>query len=294
MEVSLLNAFILKTLCQRFQLLLLSLCLPLGLTAQSEAEHAHFTSERLLKIAKSEEKIYQKIAEDPLFYSDDDLERRITELAHSYRNYLKDNPDDADAHILYGKLLRRMNQPNEAFTHFLKADELEPKVAVVKQQIGNHLAEAGEGDTALIYYLQAVELDPEVAIYQYGLGELLYSFGSDYIKEELYTRDAIDREMLKAFTKALQLDPENQDYQMRLGEAYYDQASPDWKAALLHWNKVRDKSELGIRTEIIDLHRARVMAELGRYEEAKALAESIDNPALQKSRQQVLDEIALH
>ena len=272
----------------------LSLSLPWALHAQSEQEHAHFTSERLLKIAESEEKIYQKIAEDPLFYSDDDLERRITTLAQSYHNYLSDHPDDADAHILYGKLLRRMNQPNEAFTHFLKADELEPKVAVVKQQIGNHLAEAGEGEAALIYYLQAVELDPEVAIYQYGLGELLYNFGKDYVEKELYTRDAIDREMLKAFKAAVRLDPENLDYQMRLGESYYDQASPDWKAALLHWNQVRDASELGIRTQIIDLHRARVMAELGRYEEAKTLADTVDNPALQKSRQQVLDEIALH
>ncbi len=264
------------------------------LSAQSEAEHANFTSERLLKIAESEEKIYQKIAEDPLYYSDDDLERRITTLAQSYHNYLSDNPNDAEAHILYGKLLRRMNQPNEAFTHFLQADELNPKVPVVKQQIGNHLAEAGEGEAALLYYLQAVELDPEVAIYQYGLAELLYNFGKDYIEKGLYTRDAIDREILKAFKQAAQLDPENLDYQMRVGEAYYDQASPDWKAALLHWNKVRDASQLGIRTQIIDLHRARVMAELGRYEEAKTLAETVDNPALQKSRQQVLDEIALH
>lgn len=264
------------------------------MSAQSEAEHANFTSERLLKIAESEEKIYQKIAEDPLYYSDDDLERRITTLAQSYHNYLSDNPGDAEAHILYGKLLRRMNQPNEAFTHFLQADELDPKVAVVKQQIGNYLAEAGEGEAALLYYLQAVELDPDVAIYQYGLGELLYNFGKDYIEKELYTRDAIDREILKAFRKAAQLAPENLDFQMRLGEAYYDQASPDWKAALLHWNKVRDASQLGIRTEIIDLHRARVMAELGRYEEAKLLAETVDNPALRKSRQQVLDEIALH
>ncbi|MGB0413326.1 MAG: tetratricopeptide repeat protein [Coraliomargarita sp.] len=283
-----------KTAHQQYRLLLLALCLPFGLSAQSEAEHANFTSERLLKLAESEEKIYQKIAEDPLYYSDDDLERRITTLAQSYHNYLSDNPEDAEAHILYGKLLRRMNKPNEAFTHFLKADELDPKVPVVKQQIGNHLAEAGEGEAALLYYLQAVELAPDVAIYQYGLGELLYNFGKDYIERELYTRDAIDREILKAFRKAAELEPENLDYQMRIGEAYYDQASPDWKAALLHWNKVRDASQLGIRTEIIDLHRARVMAELGRYQEAKALAETVENPALQKSRQQVLDEIALH
>lgn len=258
----------------------------------TEAEADAFASERLLTIAKKEEKIYQRLAEDPNFYSNEDLERRVRELAHSYSTYLSDHPNDPEAYILYGKLLRRMGRGNEAFTAFLQADKLDPNVAVVKQQIGTYLAEAGKAKAALLYYQQAVELEPTVALYHFGLGELLLNFGQDYIDTGIYTRDAIDREMLKCFKTAATLAPENFDYQMRLGEAYYDQASPEWKAALVHWSNLRREAQTGLQMEIIDLHRARVMGKLGRYEEAKELAGTVQNPALQMSKQQVLDEVS--
>jgi tetratricopeptide (TPR) repeat protein len=251
-------------------------------------------TEHLLDIAQKEEKIYKKIAEDPEFYSVEDLDRRINELVQSYSSYLTDNPDDVNALILYGKLLRRIDQTNQAFTAFLKADELDPEIAVVKQQIGTHLAEIGKGKAALPFYLRAVELESENAIYHFGLGQLLYNFKTDFIEDGIFTSDALDREMIKAFRKAASLEPENFDFQMRLGEAFYDMDSPDWRSALLHWDKVRKTINSTLRREIIDLHRARVLGKLGRIDEARALTESIHQPSLQQSRQQVIDEITLH
>lgn len=266
----------------------------LGSSLFSGISHAQtdLATERLLKITEREQKIYQKIAEDPEFYSDSDLQRRIEALLQSYSTYLTDNPDDVSALILYRKLLRRTEQTNQAFTAFLKADELNPKIAVVKQQIGTHLAEQGEGRAALPFYLQAVELEPETATYHFSLGQLLYEFRDDFISEGLFTRDAIDRETIKAFHSAASLEPENFDFQMRLGEAYYDQTSPDWKSALLHWDKLRKRIQGQVREEIVDLHRARVLGKLGRIEEAKKLCDSITLASLQSSRQRVLDEIA--
>ena len=43
-----------------------------------------FASKRLLDIASREEQIYKKIADDPEFYSAEDLDRRINELITSY------------------------------------------------------------------------------------------------------------------------------------------------------------------------------------------------------------------
>ena len=255
------------------------------------AQSSDFASVRLLDIAEREAKIYQKIADDPEFYSADDLDRRINELVQSYRAYLADQPDDASAYILYGKLLRRVEQYDQAFMAFLKADELDPELAVVKQQIGTHLAEQGKGKAALTFYLRAVELEPETAVYHFALGQLLQDFREEFLEDELFTLDALEREMLKAFRKAAELDGGNFDFQMRVGEAYYDLSSPDWKAALLHWNKLRKRAATGLQVEILDLHRARVLGKLGRVEEAVALTERVLNPALQKSRQQVLEEI---
>jgi tetratricopeptide (TPR) repeat protein len=257
-------------------------------------ETSDFATKRLHDIASSEEAIYKRIAADPEFYSAEDLDRRINELIKSYRTYLTDNTDDVSAFILYGKLLRRVDQREQAFTAFLKADELDPNIAVVKQQIGTHLAETGKGKAALTFYLRAIELEPDTAIYHFALGQLLYQFRDPFIEEGMFTADALDREIVKAFRAATIHEPENFDFQMRLGEAYYDLESPDWKSALLHWDKLRKTADEILRREIIDLHTARVLGKLGRGVEAKKLMLTVHQPSLQKSKQQVLDEIAQH
>lgn len=258
------------------------------------AQSTDFASSRLLAIAEKEALIYKKIAEDPEFYSEDDLERRMGDLIEAYTHYLTDQPDDVSAYILYGKLLRRTGQNEAAFKAFLKADELDPNIAVVKQQIGTHLADEGNGKAALPFYLLAVELEPETATYHFALGELLLAFRDTYIKESIFTQDALEREMLKAFRKAAALEPDNFEFQMRLGEAFYDLNSPDWKSALVHWNKLSKKTTTRIQGEVLALHRARVLGKLGRGEDAQALLEQVLSPALQKSKQQVIDEIAQH
>jgi tetratricopeptide (TPR) repeat protein len=268
-----------------------------GLVASSAAEtRSDLDSERLFAISSREDKIYQQIAADPEFYSAADLQRRIDELVRAYSAYLSDNPDDVSALILYGKLLRRIEQDEHAFNAFLKADALDPKIAVVKQQLGTHLAETGKGKAALTFYLSAVELEPRTPIYHFALGQLLYQFRDEFLEDQIFSRDALDREMLKAFHTAVQLAPDNFDTQMRLGEAYYDLASPDWKAALLHWDKLRKTvaPDQSLRREIIHLHKARVLGKLGRATEAKELAASVLQASLQRSKQQVLDEIAQH
>lgn len=270
-----------------------TICL-LFLTCLSLVQADDFASKRLLAIAEKEAQIYQKIAEDPEFYSEDDLDRRLNELVQSYRAYLVDQPDDASAYILYGKLLRRLNEYDQAFTAFLKADELDPQIAVVKQQIGNHLAEEGKGKAALTFYLSAIDLEPETAVYHFALGQLIYDFRHEFISENIFTQDALEREMLKAFRTAATLEPDNFDYQMRLGEAYYDLSSPDWRNALIHWKQVRKLAHSSLQNEILDLHQARVLGKLGRIEEARNLLEQVITPALQQSKQQVLDEIAQH
>ena len=253
-------------------------------------------TQRLYRISQQEQKIYHRLETDPDFYTDDDLEHELGEVLRAYSNYLSENPEDVSALVLYGKLLRRAGKNDLAFKVFLKADELDPAIAVVKQQIGNHLAETGNGKAALTFYLNAVELEPEVPEYNYALGEILHIFRDEFLSDQLFTRDAIDREMLKAFRMAARMDPENFDMQMRLGEAYYDLENPDWKNALLHWEKLRkatpDYNEL--RCQILDLHRARVLVTLGRQQEADELLNEVTQPGLQTTRQQILEEIARH
>ena len=49
-----------------------------------------------------------------------------------------------------------------------------------------------------------------------------------------------------------------------------------------------------LQVEILDLHSARALGKLGRSDEAKDLLDRIFNKALQNSKRQVLEEIAVH
>jgi tetratricopeptide (TPR) repeat protein len=255
-------------------------------------ERSDLATKRLTEIAGKEDSIYKKLAEDPDFYSADDLERHVRKLSESYHNYLEDYPEDVDALILYGKLLRRLDEKEAAFAIFLKADEIDPEIAVIKQQIGTHLAEQGKAKAALPFYLRAIELEPKTPEYHFSLGQLLYEFREQFLEDGIFTRDALEREMLKAFKLTAQLAPDDFDAQMRLGEAYYDLTSPDWKAALIHWNALRKNAESTLQREILDLHRAKVMGKLGRKTEAEKLLESVTMPSLQFSKQKVLQELS--
>ena len=260
-----------------------------GLFGQEQSDPA---TRRLFGITQQEQTLYRRLEENPDFYSAEDLSRRLSELALAYNNYLSDNPDDVSALILYGKLLRRLGENDLAFEVFLKADSIDPELAVVKQQIGNHLAETGNGKAALTFYLNAVQLDPNIPEYTYGLGELLHTFRDTFLREQIFTTHALDREMIKAFRRAAQLSPDSFDLQMRLGEAYYDLENPDWESALLHWEKLRKATPDydTLRCQILDLHRARVLIRLGRRAKAKELVDTITQPALQNSRQEILEE----
>ena len=253
-------------------------------------------TQRLYKISQREQNIYRQLETNPNIYTSKDLEHKLGEIILAYSNYLTENPNDISALILCGKLLRSVGENDRAFKLFLRADALDPKIAVVKQQIGNYLVETGNGKAALTFYLNAIKLEPEVPEYNYSLGETLYLFKDEFTQEGLFTQDSLDRQMLKAFKMAAQLDSENFDIQMRLGEAYYDLSTPDWKAALLHWERLRketpDYKEL--RCQIIDLHRARILAKLGRNEEAEKLVGKVTQPGLQASKKQVLEEMDPH
>jgi tetratricopeptide (TPR) repeat protein len=216
-------------------------------------------------------------------------ERRLRALGERYRLFVEDNPDHLYGRIIFGKFLRLVDDRERAHEQFRAADRLDPEVAVVKQQLGNYYFEKGEVTEALPYFLAARELDPEVAVYQYQVGEALAQGREALVEAGTYTRETVDRRMLAAFARAAELAPSVRDFQMRHAEAYFDVATPDWERALALWEGLAKGSDDEAEQAVIALQKARVLLELGRAEEARALARSVSQPALEQSRQRILD-----
>lgn len=256
-----------------------------------EVGGATMTERTLLDIVEQQEKIFADMAAGQL--PQDDFERRILNIQSRYDELVIRNPDNVDTLILYGKFLRRIDQNAMANTLFERADGLDPKLAVVKQQLGNYMAETDNHALALAYYMMALDLAPEEAAYHFGIGELLATFRDNFLADGVYTGDMLDRMILTAFAKAADLAPKDKDMAFRHGEAYYDIETPRWQEALGVWDTIGTRDDLTpFEKDVVRLHKARILCELGRNDEALSLLADDVEPFLKATRENLLKRAA--
>src|SRR5688572_1063817 len=93
----------------------------------------------------------------------EDLRGPIQDLVFGYEDYLKKYPEVAAGYVSYAMLLGQpvLDERKRAAALLLKANKLDPNLPIVKNQLGNYLAEEGKPLDALNYYLSAVKLAPE-------------------------------------------------------------------------------------------------------------------------------------
>jgi len=219
-----------------------------------------------------------------------EVQRRFRSLAGSFQSLVADNPKELDVRLIYGKFLDFYGDTQGAFEQFIKALEIDSEVAVAHQQLGTLYAERGDFARALAYYLRATELEPNEAAYHYGLGELLFAFRPGFIKQGVFSGNAIDTATHEAFEQAAKLAPDNTLYQFRLGESYYEFDDPDWQAAFDYWERLKLRADLNdFQQESIRLEQAHCLGELGDFEKALILAEKETTSSLEENRLALID-----
>ena len=279
-----------RDLIVRLRLLLLAL-LAVGLTAcqttpeRPRGDGGHTVSlldEKLLKIIEAEQRLDAMAAEeDP---DPREIERTFHSVARRYAEIIARNPRHLESRLLYGKLLANFGDREGARDQFLLAAQIDPNVAVIHQQLGTYYAEEGDHTRALAYALNAIRIEPETAAYHFGLGQLLVAFREDFLKDEVFTTEQIDTDLLNAFRTAAELEPKTLPLQFRYGEAFYDITDPDWQTALAHWETLATRDDLTpLQADAIRLHRARCLTALDRPEEARSLLEAVQSPELKGS-----------
>jgi len=268
--------------------LLLAVLVPLAVAApQSET-----MVERALRLLL--ERQYQLFADaerqgDKLDISA--FQTQVQTLALDYEAFLRNNPTNATGFAAYGRLLGRVGMDGQALGVMLKAAELNPNDPMVKNQIGNHLAEGGKPLDALPFFLAAVQLAPEEPLYHYQLGTLLTEARDDFLESGEWTREALDRDMLAAFAKAAELAPDRIEFTYRHAEAYYDLAEPDWAAALKAWAALEENAENPVERETMRLHAANILIKQGKPDHARLVLTLVTEAALQGQKEKLIAEL---
>jgi tetratricopeptide (TPR) repeat protein len=216
----------------------------------------------------------------------------MQQIALSYDVLLQGSPDFVPAYVAYAQLLDRVGMAKEAVALLLKANKLDDRIPLVKNQLAKHLAEDGKPVEALPWLMAATDLAPNEPLYHYHLGTLLHEAREDFLAAGQFTRPALDRAMLAAFRRAAELAPDNFGYAYRAAEAHYDLENPDWTAALKDWAALEERAKPGVEKETMRLHAANVLLKQGDRERAGALLALVTEPVLAKQKQTLLDQLA--
>jgi tetratricopeptide (TPR) repeat protein len=233
--------------------------------------HTKTDNDRLVVIAVADRDFFQALNGNPTVWPETERNQRAQAIYDQYSQYIADHPDDVTAVVLYGKFLRRAGQPDLAYEVFRRADQLDPNLAVVKQQLANHFAEAGQPAPALDLLRQAEALAPAEPVYHYEMGELLNVFYNRFLAAKTFDAPGLDHTMEAEFARAAVLAPQEKGYAWRHAESYYDQRNPDWNAALAAWIALASQTTDPGELQALRLHQARALIELGRTGEARSL-----------------------
>lgn len=219
----------------------------------------------------------------------EDLRQPLQDLCFSYEDFLKKFPSYPLGYVSYAMLLDNpvIDERRRATALFLKANQLNPDLPLVKNQLGNHLAEDGKPLEALNYFLAAVRLAPKEPLYHYQVGTLLAEARDDFLKSGEWTREKIDEAMQKAFLRASTLTPGEWRYAYRYGLSFYDVDKPDWETALQFWTQFEERLKPGIEQQTCRLHRAKALMELHRFDDARRLLDTVTESALIRQKEKL-------
>ncbi len=245
----------------------------------------------LKKIAERQREIFAEAKKQGDKGSESALQTQLQGVLHDYELLLRNNPSFAAGYAAYGYFLTKVDMRKEATAMFMKANQLDPDIALVKNQLGNLLAEEGKPMQAVAYFISAIKLEPNEPLYHYQLGTLLTEARDDFLKSGEWTRETVDTAAHNAFKKAMELAPDRFEFAYRYAESFYDLEKPDWNAALKAWSALEEKASTPIERQTMRLHAANVLIKTGKLEHAKMLLDTVDDPKLKVQKDRLLPEL---
>jgi tetratricopeptide (TPR) repeat protein len=256
------------------------------------AESESLTERSFKQLVERQKELLADAAKGGPNFDEANFQMQIEQVCRGYEELLRVNPNFATGYAAYGYLLSKLDQKKQSIVMLLKANQLDPDQPLVKNQIGNYLAEEGKPLEALSYYMAAIKLAPKEPLYHYQLGTLLHEARDDFLKSGEWHQEAIDHAIHEAFRRAAELAPDRIEFTYRYAESFYDLDPPNWDAALKAWSELELKAPTAIERETMRLHAANVLIKQGKLEHARTLLNAVTEPTLAKQKEKLVAQLA--
>lgn len=260
-------------------------CLLATLSAQAQQS---LPERELRRVVEREKMLYEAAEENPLGIDRENVEMQLREISQDYERIIRTSPEFVPAYVAYGLLLSKVGERKKAAEILLKANKLDPAIAIVKNQLGNYCAEEGEFQDAMEYYLSAIAIEPDEPLYHYQLGTLLHEYRDQFVSAGRLDLPTARRQSVAAFRRASELAPDSFPYAYRYAESFYDRDIPDWPEAIVTWTRLRGQASPGIEQQTIDLHIAHILINQEKFADARAILSGVTDPSLKENRETLI------
>lgn len=215
------------------------------------------------------------------------IEQRRQPVREAWQEFLKLNPRHVRGLLAYGSFLNDLGEGQEAAKQWEKAREFAPSNPAAWNNLAKYHASNGPTKKALEYFAKAIELDPRQAVYHHNLGTTVFFFRKDAMDYYKITEQQVFDRALQHYAEAMKLAPEDFVLASDVAQAYYGIRPPRHEAAVGAWELalklVRDDAE----REGVHLHLARVLANAGKFDEARKHLAVVKLPNLQETKVRV-------
>ncbi len=225
-------------------------------------------------------------------FDESSFQSQLEQVCRGYEELLRSNPNYAPGYEAYGFLLKKVDMRKAAIAMLLKANQLDPNRPLVKNQIGNYIAEEGRPLDALPYFMAAIKLTPKEPLYHYALGTLLFEARDDFLKAGEWKQEAIDHAIHEAFRQAAELAPDDIKYTYRYADSFKDMNPPDWEGALAEWTRLEKKSTSDFDRQVMRLQIANVYLHQGKRDLAREELATVTEPKLDQQKQKLVAQLA--
>lgn len=260
--------------------------------ADAPADSETMAEHRLNEIAQHQKAIFADAVAQGKALDNAAFQDQVEQLTREYESLLRDNPQYANGFACYGYMLWKVGLKKQAVAILLKANQMDPNIPLVKNELGNYLAEDGKPLQAVNYFLAAIKLEPKEPLYHYQLGVLLAEARDDFLRSGEWTVDSLDHAMLEAFRNAAELAPDRIEFTYKYAESFYYTKDPDWPAALKAWQGLEAKGQSEIERETMRLQEANVLIFMGRNDQARKVLDTVTDPAAAEQKQKLVARMA--
>jgi tetratricopeptide (TPR) repeat protein len=235
--------------------------------------------------------LFQQAARAGDNFDQSNFEQQMQRVCLGYEGLLREDPKFAAGYAAYGFLLRQLGMDRESSAMLMKANQYDPNIPMVKNQLGNYLAEQGRPLDAVSYFMAAIKLAPNEPLYHYQLGTLLHEARDDFVLSDEWSAESVDAAMHEGFRRAAELVPDRIEFTYRYAESFYDLPEPDWDAALKVWARLEEQASTAPEREAMRLHAANVCLKLGKTAHAQLLLSNVTDPALIEQKQKLVAQL---